>query len=307
MDSISAERLKRAAAAASLTVAILLTALKLTGAILTGSVAILASLVDSLADIAGSAVTVFAVRVAATPPDPRHRFGHGKAESLSALTQGAIVAGSGVFVLVEAADRLVTPKPVASGSVGLAIMLAAIFVTLALIAFQRYVVRQTGSQAISADTLHYESDLLTGVAVIVSLVLSEWGGFVWADPLIAAAVAAYLLAGAARIIRSAVHTLMDHELPTKVRERIKTIVNGHPEVVSLHDLRTREAAGTQFIEFHIELDGDMSVRDAHHVTDALEAELGAAFPEAEIIIHQEPAGLEDARLDDRIHSHVSSS
>lgn len=292
--------LRRIAANASLATAVLLAGLKLVAALLTGSVAILSSLVDSLADIAASAITFVSIRVAMAPPDRRHRYGHGKAESLSALAQAALVGGSGVFVLVQAAERLLTPAPLEAGLVGLVVMLAAIVITFGLVAFQRAVVRRTGSQAIDADSLHYQSDLLTNLAVIVSLGLSSFLDLHWLDPAIGGLIAAYLLKSALQIGKAAVQTLMDHELPKEERKRIEAIVAAHPEVHGLHDLRTREAAGTKFIEFHIELDGNMTVREAHHVTDALEAELAHAFPDAEIMIHQEPVGIEDARLDHRL-------
>jgi ferrous-iron efflux pump FieF len=293
-------RLRRLAAAASLSVAVLLVLLKTIAALLTGSIAVLSSLVDSVADIAASAITFLSVRVALQPPDRRHRYGHGKAESLSALAQGALVAGSGLFVLVGAGRRLLNPERVDSTGIGLVVMIFATLVTLALVLFQRSVVRRTGSQAIGADSLHYLSDLITNLGVIVSLLASRWLDALWLDPLIGALIALYLLKSAFNIVSGAIGTLMDHELPAGDRERIAATVRGHVEVYDLHDLRTREASGTRFIEFHIELDGNMTVREAHDVTDLLEDELGRLFVDAEIIIHQEPAGLEDARLDDRI-------
>jgi len=288
-------------------VAVLLTILKLVVAVVSGSAALLSSAVDSLADIAASAVTWLSVRIAQQPPDRRHRFGHGKAESLSALAQAAIVAGSALFVLVEAAARLLDPEPLAHRGLAVLVMLVAIAVTLLLLAFQTWVVRVTGSEAIAADALHYRSDLSSNLAVIGSLVLVDRLGLLWVDPLAAVAIAGWLLRGAFRIGRTAVHTLMDHELPAPQRERILAIVRAHPEVVSLHDLRTREAAGTTFIEFHVELDGEMTLRAAHRITEAVEEKLRAAFPDAEIIIHQEPAGLEDARLDHRIQARAGRS
>lgn len=293
-------RLRRLAAGASLATAILLAGLKLAAALLTGSVAILSSLVDSLADIAASAITFFSVRVAQQPPDRKHRFGHGKAESLSALAQSALVAGSALFVLAEAIRRLIEPEPIRAGLWGLGVMAFALVATLLLVTFQGRVVRLTGSHAIAADRLHYQSDLLSGAAVMGSLAASQFLGLVWIDALFGLLIALWLLRSAFTIGREAVHVLMDRELPAADRARIHAIVSAHPEVEGLHDLRSREAAGTCFIEFHIELDGDMTVREAHRVTDALEHELGAAFPEAEVIIHQEPAGLEDDRLDHRI-------
>lgn len=307
MNMPDPDKLKRTAATASVAVAVLLTALKLLVAVVSGSAALLSSAVDSLADVAASGITWLSVRIAQQPPDRRHRFGHGKAEALSALAQAAIVTGSAVFVLAEAGRRLVSPAPLSHGSLAIATMMVAAVLTAALLVFQAWVVRRTGSQAIAADALHYRSDLLTSLAVIASLSLVEHADLVWLDPLTAAAIAAWLLLGAFRIGRSAVHTLMDHELPAADRARIAAIVRDHVEVVSLHDLRTREAGGVPFIEFHIELDGSMSLRAAHDVTDALEEALRSAFPEAEIIIHQEPAGLQDERLDDRIRRLPRSS
>ncbi len=181
-------------------------------------------------------------------------------------------------------------------------MVFATLVTMGLVLFQRHVVRRTGSQAIGADRLHYLSDLFTNLGVIVSLLASRWLDALWIDPLVGAAIALYLLKSAFSIVAGAIATLMDHELPAADRERIAAVIRGHAEVHDLHDLRTREASGTRFIECHIELDGAMTVRAAHDVTDALEDELGRLFADAEIIIHQEPAGLEDARLDDRIRA-----
>jgi ferrous-iron efflux pump FieF len=293
-------RLRRLAATASLALAILLALGKLAAAVATGSLALLASLVDSLADIVASAITFTSVRIAQRPPDRGHRFGHGKAESLSALAQAALVAGSAGYILLDGVQRLIQPAPVASASLGIAVMVVAIALTAALVAFQRHVVRATGSQAIAADSLHYSADLATNLAVIASLVLAGPLGLSWTDPLIAVGIAAWLLRQALGIGRTAVDTLMDRELPPVERERIMAIVRTHPEVHDLHDLRTREAGGTRFIELHVELDGAMPLQAVHDITDMLEAEIQSAFPEVEVIIHPEPAGLDDARLDHRI-------
>lgn len=293
-------QLQRFAAAASLSLATLLAILKLAAAVATGSLAVLSSLIDSLADIVASTITFVAVQISQLPPDRGHRFGHGKAESLSAMAQAALVAGSAIFVLIDAAGRLGDPRPVQSTSIGIAVMSFAIVATLLLVWLQRHVVRRTGSQAINADSVHYRADLLTNLTIIASLVVTQRFGWLWLDPVMGAAVALYLGWHAYGICRNAVEVLMDHELPPDTRQRIKEIVLAHPAVRGLHDLRTRQAGATQFIEFHIEIDGAMSVNAAHHVSDAIEAELFAAFPAAEVILHQEPAGLEDMRLDHRI-------
>ena len=292
--------LQRVAAGSSLSLATLLAVLKLVAALATGSLAVLSSLIDSMADIVASAITFVAVQISQQPPDRSHRFGHGKAESLSAMTQAALVAGSAVFVLVDAVRRFGDPQPLRSTGLGIAVMAFAIVATLVLVWFQRHVVKVTGSQAINADSVHYRADLLTNLTIIASLVITQQLGWLWLDAAMGAAVALYLGWHAYGIGNDAVRVLMDHELPATTRQRIKDIVLAHPEVQGLHDLRTREAGATQFIELHLEIDGKMTVAAAHDVTDAIEAELFAELPTAEVILHQEPAGLEDARLDHRI-------
>ena len=297
-------RLRRLAATASLSLAVLLSLAKLAAALATGSLAVLSSLIDSVSDIVASGITFTSVRIAVKGPDRGHRFGHGKVESLSALAQAAMIAGSGGYVLMDGIHRLTSPRAIGETPLGILVMLGAMAATLALVLFQRHVMRQTGSQAIAADNLNYMGDLATNGAVIVSLLLAGLGGVTWADPLIAIGIAAFLIWRAISLGRAAVDTLMDRELPRDERDRIKEIIRAHPEVHDLHDLRTREAGGTRFIEMHVELHGEMRLREVHDVTDALEAELQGAFPDVEIIIHPEPAGLDDDRLDHRIARHA---
>ncbi|HRY23394.1 MAG: cation diffusion facilitator family transporter [Geminicoccaceae bacterium] len=300
LERLDPAALVRLAAGASLTVAVLLTLGKLAAALASDSLAVLASMIDSLADIGGSLITFLAVRVSQQPPDRSHRFGHGKAESLSALAQASLVMGSALFVLIGAAERLASPRVIEPGLFAFIVLVGAILITLALVTLQRVVIRRTGSTAIAADRLHYTADLATNLLVLAALALTAGLDVAWIDPVAAVLVALYLAWQAARLGRSAIDTLMDRELSGAERRRIEALVRDHPDVVDLHDLRTRRAGNTTFIELHVEIDGAMSVRRAHRVTDALEARLAEAFGETEIIIHQEPAGLEDDRLDHRI-------
>jgi ferrous-iron efflux pump FieF len=236
------------------------------------------------------------------PPSHAFRFGRGKAEPLSALGQAAFIAGSGLFIILEAVTRLLDPQPLASTEVGIAVMLLALVLTGALVAFQRYVVRETESPAIAADSLNYTGDLVTGLSVLVTLLLVANTGLVWLDPLVGLGVALYLLRNAAGIGRSAVDMLLDRELPAEERRLIKQIVLADADAEGIHDLRTRSAGARRFIELHLEIDGGMSLQRTHEVTDRIEAALTEAFPSAEVIIHQEPAGLKDRRLDDRLRA-----
>ncbi len=290
-----AERLMKAATVASVAVAATLIAAKLVAWFATDSVSILSTLVDSLLDIIASIVNLFAVRHALTPADQEHRFGHGKAEPLAALGQSAFIAGSACLLLIEAVHRLYQPSAVSNSIVGIIVMVLSIGLTLALVTFQHHVVRRTGSFAISADSLHYRGDLLINGSVILSLVLVDrldWG---WADPVFGAAIGIYILVNAWRIARGSLDMLMDREMPDADRERIRACVLEHPEVRAMHDLRTRAAGRYQFIQLHLEMDGAISLYQAHRISEDVEARIMATFPGAEVIIHEDPEGIKERR------------
>jgi len=288
-------RLMRFATYASVTTAGVLIAAKVGAYLLTDSVSMLSTLLDSLLDAAASLVNLVAVRTALVPPDEEHRFGHGKAEPLAALVQSAFIAGSALFLLVEAGNRVVNPSPILNSAAGLVVMAVSILLTAALQLFQRHVVKQTDSVAIRADAQNYFSDLLVNCAVVIALLV--WREFKWAlaDPLCAAGVGCYILFTAWNIARSAFDLLMDRELPEAARGRIRDIALSNPAVRQLHDLRTRSSGHSTFIQFHLELDGDIPLLKAHAVSDEVEKAILDAFPGAEIIIHQDPAGLPEAR------------
>ena len=292
-DNAHAARLMRTATYASVSVAITLIIVKVAAWILTDSVAILSTLIDSLLDALASVVTLLAVRHALQPADREHRFGHGKAEALAGLGQAAFITGSAVLLLVEAIRRLFTPQAVTNEFIGIGVMGFSIALTLGLVLYQQYVVRKTGSVAIGADRLHYVGDLLVNAAVIGALLATSLLGRSWIDPALALLVAAYILWSAWRIVRDVLDILMDRELPDDERRRIREITLAHGAVQNLHDLRSRRSGTDTFIQLHIELDGAMSLLQAHEVADAVEADIRKAFPGAEVIIHQDPAGIEE--------------
>lgn len=281
-------RLVRWASYASVTTATVLILVKLVAWQLTDALSMLATLIDSLLDVAASLVTLLALRHAQTPADSDHRFGHGKAEPLAALGQSAFVMGSAIFLFIEATHRLVTPRAVEHGRIGIAVMVFSILATLALVTFQAFVVRRSGSIAIKADSVHYKGDLLMNCAVIAAIVMStewDWG---YADPLFGLGIAFYIIYVAWQVARGALDMLMDRELPDAQRNAIKGIILGNAEVKGLHDLRTRESGPQVFIQCHVELDGAQPLVEAHDVAERIEFQLQAAYPGAEVIIHQDP-------------------
>lgn len=300
MLSHDPKRLNLLAAVASVAVAATLICAKLVIWILTGSVAILGTLIDSCLDAIASLVTFVSVRQAAQPPDRAHRYGHGKAEAIGAFVQAGFVLGSALFLANEAIRRLISPQPIVQSRLGITVLLLAVLLTVALIAFQRFVIRRTGSVAIRADSVHYRSDLLTNLAVIAALILTETTGVAIIDPLFGLGIVVLLLYSALGVARQALDMLMDRELPAEARAHIRTLALDHPQARNVHDLRTRRAGSDVFIELHLELDGALDLEQAHDITHEVEARIRAAFPEADIVVHQEPAGLEDARRDAQI-------
>lgn len=272
---------------ASVATAILLVGLKTWAWLASGSVSLLASLVDSLTDSLASIVNLFAVRLALRPADDNHPFGHGKAESLSALAQSAFIGGSAVFLLLNAVERLLHPQPLQQTTLGIAVMLVSLLLTLALVLFQRWVLRRAQSQAVSADSLHYVTDFASNIVVLVALVLAAWG---WqrADAVLALLLGGWIFWSAAKIAIEAVNTLMDKALSPADIARIEAAALAVPGVLGIHDLRTRLSGARHFIQMHIDLDARLNIVEAHDIAVAVAAQVRALFEEAEVIVHQDP-------------------
>lgn len=287
-ESLDRAGLLKLASVASVITAVFLIVAKLAAWSVTGSVGLLASLVDSVMDSMASLINLFAIRYALQPPDKQHRFGHGKAEPLAGLAQAAFIAGSAVFLIFHAADRLRYGQQVEQAGIGIGVMVLAIVLTLVLLGIQRYVIRKTGSTAIRADSLHYLTDLLTNVSILLALYLSTLG-WAWADPTFAIGVAIYIFYSAYQIGHEAFQQLMDRELPEDILAQIKATAMAPPEVSGIHEMRTRQSGQTRFVQLHLELDEKMSLKQAHAIADEVEANIMAFMPETEVIIHQDPA------------------
>lgn len=286
-------RLMRFATYASTAVAVVLVVAKLWAWLQTDSVSLLSSLIDSLLDMGASLITLYAVHHAVQPADREHRFGHGKAEALAGLGQAIFIAGSVVFLALEAGRRLLIPHPVEESDAGMIVILASLALTGILILFQRYVIQHTGSVAVSADALHYRSDLLLNGSVLAGLFLSGHFGWAWADPLFALVVAGIIARSAWQIVGKSFDVLMDRELPDEDRRRIRQIATDHAGVAAVHDIRTRSSGTQVFVQLHLEMDGDKPLREAHALGDKVMYAVQAAYPNAEVLVHQDPAGEEE--------------
>lgn len=295
MDRKSAARLMKLATYAAVGVASTLIVVKFAAWLMTDSVSLLSTLIDSFLDVAASIVNLLAVRHALEPADEEHRFGHGKAESLAGLAQAAFISGSAMFLLLEAGERIYKPTAVENTHIGYYVMVFSIVATLILVGFQKYVAKRTQSLAISADSAHYTMDVLVNLSVIVSLFLASEMGWTMADPLFAIAIAGYIFYGAYEIGIEAYHVLMDRELPEEDRSKIRELAQKHPMVMDIHDLRTRQSGPDVFIQMHVEMRGEISLLEAHDVAEDVMHKVEAAYPRAEVLIHQDPAGIEEDR------------
>jgi len=286
---VSAQR----AAQASVATALLLGGLKAWAVARTGSVAVLASLADSALDLVASLVTLLGVHWAAQPADAEHRFGHGKAEALAALFQVGVIAVSAFAILLRAIGRLVHHQAGTDAEVGIGVSLVAIAVTVMLTRYQRAVIARTRSVAIGTDNIHYESDLFLNGAVILALALDQYFGWRGADAMFGIGIALWLMWGAWRASVQAIDQLMDKEWSAEKRARFVEVAGRHPELLGLHDLRTRTSGHQDFVQFHVWMDGKMSVAAAHEITERLESHLAEEFPGTEILIHIDPDGQVD--------------
>ncbi|GLK91531.1 cation diffusion facilitator family transporter [Pseudomonas turukhanskensis] len=281
------ERLLRQATLASLSVAIILIVAKGVAWWLSGSVSLLAGLTDSLLDGAASLLNLLAVHYSLRPADDDHRYGHGKAEALSAIAQALFIAVSAVLVAIQAVEHLRHPEPLGSPELGIAVMLLSLALTVALLAFQYRVIRITGSTAIRADSLHYRSDLLLNGSILAALVLA-WFGWQQLDALFGLAISVYILWSAVQIVREAIAVLMDQELPPDVSAQMLELACAVPGVLGAHDLRTRISGSHWFVQLHLELPGDLSLTVAHDLCEQVERAIIAAYPRAEVLVHADP-------------------
>lgn len=286
-------RLTRSAAIASITVALFLGALKLWAVAQSDSTAMLGSLADTTLDLVASLATLTGVMIAAQPADEDHRFGHGKAEALAAMLQVVLITLSAAGLAYRAIDQWLAGARVAEATEGVAVSVIAILATFGLLAWQRRVIARTGSLAITTDHLHYKSDLLLNLAVIAALVLDHYLGIAGADPLFGLAIAAWLGWSAWRAAGAAIDALMDKEWPEERRAAFLAVLARQPDLRGVHDLRTRTSGTRDFAQFHVAIDGQMTVAEAHRVMDDIEARIAAAFPGVEVLIHTDPEGLDE--------------
>lgn len=292
--------LKKSAAFASVSLAILLALIKFYAFIRTDSLAIFSSFVDSVTDLFASLVSFVAVYFSTKPATTNHRYGYGKTEALSALLQAVFVGVSGVFVISDGIKRLIHPVDVLQTAFGVWIMLFSIFATILLVIYQTYVANKTQSLAIKADRAHYTVDFLTNSAVVISLLLVHFFGFVYFDVIAALFISFYLLYNAYGLAKEAVEMITDKELPGEFRKNIEKIIKNCKGVYGMHDFRSRNLGDIYYFELHLEMDGEISLLKAHELSSIVERKILDAYPNSQVLIHQDPVGIDELRLDNKI-------
>jgi len=271
----------------SVVTALVIIVIKISAWIYTDSLSVLASLADSVLDVISSLVNLFAVHYALTPPDKDHRFGHGKAEDIAAFAQSAFIAGSALFITIQGIGRSIDHHPLQNELVGVAVMVVSIFLTTGLLLYQKYVIKHTNSSVIKSDFMHYVTDVVVNIMVIFSLLSSSIMGAGVVDTIMSFAIAAYIFKGAWHVGKAAFDNLMDKEMPDSEREKIRECVLANPHVLGMHDLRTRISGINKFIQFHVELGSEISLKSANMIAHEIEEQLGLLFPNTEFIVHQD--------------------
>lgn len=287
----------RAATTIAVCSAFLLAGIKLVAWLMTGSAAVLGSLADSSIDLFASVVAASAVRYAALPPDDKHRFGHQKAEAITALGQTALIAASAAFVASESVHRLLSPEPLERPAIAIAALATSLFVTLGLIAFQTIAIRRSGSLIVQGDRAHYLGDVIANSGALAAIVIGVYFDFPQADAIAGLIAAVFLVIAGWQVATQAIPQLMDEELPAEDHALIEQILTSDSDVLDYHALRTRRAGGRRFIQVDIQIDPELSFRTAHEISDRVELAIEQLFPDADVIVHADPAG--EARLESR--------
>ena len=287
--------LVRSASIASLLVASTLIVLKYYGWVATNSISLLGSLADSLIDFLASVFVFIAISYSLLPADAKHRFGYDKSEGLAAFIQSLLIGISGIYVCFEAITRLLNPSQINQPNIAIWIILVSIALTIALIIYQKYVVKKSQSMAIESDQYHYLTDTFINLSVLFSIVITGWTQFTFIDAVVGLLISGVVLYTAFILLKKSFKILLDQEIQSSHRDQIRKIALQHPQVLGFHDLRTRDTGRKYIIQFHLELDPKMSLLESHKITDEVTDNILDVYPNSELIIHTDPLGIDEAR------------
>ena len=283
-------RIEKKATVISTSVATLLVLLKMTVGVLSGSVAVLASAIDSFLDLTVSLFNYFALHNAEKNPDEQFHFGRSKLEPLAAVIEGTVISLSALFILYESIEKIIHPREIGIMDIAIYVMVASISITALLVAFLNYVAKKTNNMVIKADALHYKTDLFSNGAVLIALGVVSYTGQAIVDPILGIAIAIYMIYSAFPIVKEGLLMLLDVALPPEDVEKVEEILQSEPIVTNYHYLKTRESGSHIFISYHLVFNVSISLYDAHLVADKIEAKIKALFEDKKvhILTHMDP-------------------
>ncbi|MFZ2890368.1 cation diffusion facilitator family transporter [Sulfuricurvum sp.] len=283
-------RIEQKATLISTVIAFLLVAFKLTVGIISGSVAVLASAIDSLLDMVVSLFNYFALHNSDKEPDEHFNFGRRKLEPLAAVIEGTIISLSALFILYTAISKMVQGSVIEHLDLSMGVMVASLVITASLVLFLNYVAGKTGNMVIRADALHYKTDLLTNGAVLISLVVITFTEYTFIDPLLGIGISVYMIYSAYPLIKEGILMLLDAALDPESVGKINKLLNTQIDISGHHDLRTRRSGSDIYLSVHVVFSISTSLYDAHMVGDKIELSLKNLFPENTVyaLIHLDP-------------------
>lgn len=284
------------AAKLSITAAVCLAVVKFIVGIMSGSMAVLASAIDSMLDILMSGFNFLAIRHADQPADDKHAYGHGKFETIAAVVQSLIIGGSGVWIFIESINRLISGTSPSSLGNGIIVLGISIVVSFVLSRYLVKTAKETGSPALEADSLHFAMDVYTNLALAAGLVLMFWFKIPWLDALLSLCASCYILFEALRLIRRAMGDILDEQIPLEERDKIEQVIkNEGCDMWNCHDLRTRKSGSHRIIDFHLTVCKNLTVQSSHSITEMLEERIDQQLPNSDVIIHIEPCSHIDCQ------------
>lgn len=282
------------AARFSVIIASSLAVMKLSAGLVTGSMAVIASAVDSLLDILMSSVNLIAIRKAEEPADECHPFGHGKYETVATLIQAFIITISGSWIIFESGRRLIQGSKLQNLEGGVGVLVVSLFVSIGISRYLKRIAIETDSSALEADSLHFSMDVYTNLALAVGLVVVRFIDLPWLDPALSIAVGFYILIEAFRLVKHGMRDVLDAELPAGIRENITQLIESHREhLIDYRNLRTRRAGSQKFMDLDLIVCRNLSVEEAHNIADILEAKIKQGINGADVTIHIEPCLKEE--------------
>ncbi|NCD12717.1 MAG: cation transporter [Epsilonproteobacteria bacterium] len=293
--------LQKKATIVSSATATLLIVIKLFIGLLSGSVAVLASAIDSVLDLIVSAFNYFAIAKAEQPANQTFNYGKGKIEALAAVIEGTIICMSGLFILYTALKKTLYPEALSHVSSSIIVMLISFILTLALVAFLNYVAKKTHSMVVKSDALHYKTDVLSNGAILLSLLAIHATGFEMIDAIMGVIISLYIMYSAYELIKDGIYILLDASLEKEIVQKIQSIILEEKEISDFHNLKTRKSANTHFVDVHLVFSPGISLLRAHHAGDKIEDNIKALAPEIEWVINAHLDPYDDSNTDTLLH------